>query len=106
MDFAIERTWLDREACIAVAGEVDVETAPRLREMLLETLDQAEAVVVDLGSVTFMDSTGLSALVMAQHFGTERGTRLRLSRVPPRVMKLLTITGLDAVLPVETLPTD
>jgi len=53
-----------------------------------------------------MDSTGLSALVAAQHFGVARGTPLRVRQVPPRVMKLLTITGLDAVLPVETLPAD
>jgi len=41
MDFAVEQMWLNGEACITVAGEVDVETAPRLREMLLLTLDQA-----------------------------------------------------------------
>jgi anti-anti-sigma factor len=63
-------------------------------------------VFVDLGSVTFMDSTGLAALIVAREAADARGIRLRLRDVPPRVLKLFTLTGLDDWLPVEPVPTD
>jgi anti-sigma B factor antagonist len=104
--FAIERTRVNDGACFAVAGEVDVETAPRMRDALLETIAEEEAVILDLGSVTFMDSTGLSAMVAVGQAAKANGVALRLREVPPRVMKLLTLTGLDGVLTVEAVPSD
>jgi anti-sigma B factor antagonist len=100
--FAIERTKVSDGACIAVAGEVDVETAPRMRDALLQAIAEEEAVVLDLGSVTFLDSTGLSALVVAGQAAKANGIPLRLREVPRRVANLLTLTGLDGLLPVET----
>src|SRR5215207_1290717 len=104
--FAVERTRVGGEACVAVAGEVDVDTAPRMRDALLEAIAEGEAVFVDLGSVTFMDSVGLSALIVARHAADARGLPLRLRNVPPRVLKLLTLTGLDDWLTVEATRTD
>ena len=104
--FALDRTSVGGQACVAVAGEVDVDTAPRMRDALLEAIAEGGAVFVDLGSVTFMDSTGLSALVVARHAADARGVPLRLRDVPPRVLKLLTLTGLDDWLSVEAMPTD
>ena len=104
--FALERTRVGGEVCVAVAGEVDVDTAPRMRDALLEVIAEGEAVFVDLGSVTFMDSTGLSALIVARQAADARGIPLQLRDVPPQVLKLLTLTGLDDWLPVEPVPTD
>ena len=60
--FAVERTRVAGGACVAIAGEVDLETAPRMRDALLEAIAAGDPVFVDLGSVTFLDSTGLAAL--------------------------------------------
>ena len=106
MTFAMERNRVAGAACVAVAGEVDVETAPRMRDALVEAIADGEQVVVDLGAVTFMDSSGLSALVVAQRVAEARGVRLRLRGVRPRVMRLITITGAHGMFSVETLPTD
>jgi anti-sigma B factor antagonist len=106
MTFAIERSRVDGAARVAVAGEVDVDTAPRMRDALLEAIADGEPVVVDLSSVTFMDSTGLSALVVAHRAAEVSGIPLRLRGVPRQLMKLLTLTGLDGLLSVETVPTD
>lgn len=54
-------------------------------------------VIVDLGQVTFLDSTGIGALVGISNAGREAGVPLVLRSVPPRIAKLLTITGLDDV---------
>jgi len=106
MTFAMERSRVAGAACVAVAGEVDVGTAPRLRDALVEAVADGEQVVVDLGAVTFMDSAGLAALVVAQRVAEARGVRLRLRGVPPRVLKLITVTGRHELLSLETLLTD
>ena len=103
MTFAMERSWVAGAACVAVAGEVDIETAPRLRDALVEAIADGEQVIVDLGSVTHLDSTGLAALVVAQRVAEARGVQLRLRAVPPGVMELITITGSHGLLTVETL---
>ena len=106
MTFAMERNRVAGAACVAVAGEVDVETAPRMRDALVEAIADGEQVVVDLGAVTFMGSAGLSALVVAHRVAEARGVRLRLRGVPPQVMKLITITAGHDQLSVETLRAD
>lgn len=97
--FAIERTRVDEGCCVAVAGEVDVESAPRMRDALLRSIaEEEEAVILDLGAVTFLDSSGLAALVVVDRAARAKGVRFRLQSVPPRVTRLLTLTGLNALL--------
>ena len=55
-----------RPHVLEIGGEIDVYTAPRLRERLIEMVDAGEnQVVIDLGRVEFLDSTGLGVLVGA-----------------------------------------
>lgn len=83
---------------VAVSGEVDVYSAPALKESLTELLRSgASSVVVDLSAVAFLDSTGLGALVEARAATTEAGGSLPLVCSQERILKLFTITGLDGV---------
>lgn len=90
---------------VTVSGEVDVHSAPQLRDGLISVLAggdntasaAANAVVVDLTGVSFLDSTGLGALVAARTLAGERGVALRLACTSQRIVKLFTITGLDGV---------
>ena len=85
-------------AVVAVVGEVDVHSAPQLREGVTAQLsDQTRAVVVDLTAVGFLDSTGLGALVTARSAASERGVALPIVCTSARILKLFTITGLDGV---------
>lgn len=78
-----------------VAGEVDIETSPALEEQLQAVLDEGHAsVLVDLGQVTFLDSTGLSALIGGLRRCQAVGGELRLASPRPNVRKVLEITGL------------
>jgi anti-sigma B factor antagonist len=111
MRFAVERTSGPDGSCVAVAGEVDVDTAPRMRRALAAGLAAGERVVVDLAAVTFMDSSGLSALLVTHRDARAAGLTFQLRRVPPTVHRLLRVTGMDAVLdlapaPVDQLPAD
>jgi anti-anti-sigma factor len=71
---AVERIQAGRHELLAVEGEIDIATSPRLIAALNEAVtDSAGAVVVDLSAVAFMDSTGLALLIRAQRRMSRRG---------------------------------
>ena len=83
---------------LEVAGEIDVYTAPQLRERLISLVDGgARHVVVDLGRVEFLDSTGLGVLVGALKRLRGAGGELFLVCGQERLLKIFRITGLDRV---------
>ncbi len=103
MDLTLNtRSEADRTV-LEVAGEVDVYTGPTLRDRISDLLDGgAHDLVVDLGRVDFIDSTGLGVLVGALNRARELGGSLQLICTQERVLKLLRITGLDQVFTVRS----
>ncbi|MFF8610357.1 STAS domain-containing protein [Streptomyces sp. NPDC015346] len=85
---------------VAVSGEIDFVSAPRLRAALDAALsDGARRVVVDFGEVQFCDCYGLSVLLRARRRARERGMDLRLVNVDaPPVRRLLELTETAAAL--------
>jgi anti-sigma B factor antagonist len=83
---------------VEVRGEVDVYTAPVLRERLVEVIDGgAERVVVDLRGVDFLDSTGLGVLIGALKRLRLAGGELGLVCHSAKLLKIFRITALDRV---------
>jgi stage II sporulation protein AA (anti-sigma F factor antagonist) len=86
---------------ITVAGEVDFETISALDEALASAAEEAPPVVIaDFTEVTFMDSTGLNALLTAHRELLARGRRLALAGAQPAVLRVLDLTGADKVIPI------
>jgi anti-sigma B factor antagonist len=84
---------------VEVGGEVDMTSAPTLRDHLLGHIGLGEpCVVVDLSGVDFMDSTGLSALVVAYRQASEIGSSVVVAGAQPSVRRVLQITQLDVLL--------
>jgi anti-sigma B factor antagonist len=84
-----------------VAGEIDVATAPQLRESLHRVIARGEAtIVLDLLDVSFLDSTALGVLVGALKRCRELGGDLHVVVTDPRIMKIFEITGLTKVFPI------
>jgi anti-sigma B factor antagonist len=91
------RTEGDR-AIVEVGGEIDVYTAPRLREALVELVDEGKyRLVVDLERVEFLDSTGLGVLVGGLKRVRTHDGSLSLVCTQERLLKIFRITGLDKV---------
>jgi anti-sigma B factor antagonist len=83
---------------VAVRGEIDVATAPQLREVLHEVIAQGHpTVVLDLLDVTFLDSTALGVLVGALRRCREMDGDLHVVVADPRIIKIFEITGLTKV---------
>ena len=98
VDVSVTRSSAGAVPVVAVSGEVDVYSAPALKESLTGLLESGvNSVVVDLTEVAFLDSTGLGALVEARAATSEAGGSLPLVCNQQRILKLFTITGLDGV---------
>jgi len=80
---------------VRLSGELDLETAPRLRDCVDGLVEQGYlAITVDLGAVTFCDSAGLSALVHGYHACASVGGWLRVTGHTGAVDRVLGLTGL------------
>lgn len=79
---------------IVVSGELDLATAPELRA-LLDAVDGAGTVTVDLDTTTFVDSQGLATLTAAKQ---RLEGRLRIVNARDNVRRVFEITSLDSVL--------
>jgi anti-sigma B factor antagonist len=84
---------------IKLLGELDIAGAPRLEEELLSVeASDAGAIICDLGSLEFIDSTGIRLLVMAADRSASNG-RFTILRGPPQVHRVFEITDLVGRLP-------
>ena len=98
MDLSISSESRGEVTIVHVGGEIDVYTAPMLREHLDEHIAQGRHhLVVDLESVPFMDSTGLGVLVGRLKLIRVNNGTLRLVCSSERILKVFSITGLDKV---------
>ncbi len=90
------------KAVIDVGGEVDILTAPKLREQIHHAIDRGEKdLIVDLLDVSFMDSSGLGVLISALKRTKEVGGSLTVVAATRPVTNVLSLTGLDKVFPVH-----
>ncbi|MFF2205480.1 STAS domain-containing protein [Streptomyces sp. NPDC058145] len=83
---------------LTVAGEIDHHTGDALSQALDLSGTPRPHVVVDLGQVTFMDSSGINILIAAHRTLTEAGGWLRLSNPTGTVLRTLQLIGLDTVI--------
>ncbi|MGN9813680.1 STAS domain-containing protein [Micromonospora sp. BQ11] len=84
---------------VEVRGELDMATAPQLRDNLQRLIDAGDRqVVVDLAGVGFMDSSALGTLVVMFKALRDVDGRLCLAAVQPGVRRLLSITSVDRVI--------
>jgi anti-sigma B factor antagonist len=97
--FSVTREDRDDVTVLLVAGELDMSTAPQLSDRVDEALaDGRKRLRVDLTDLTFCDSTGMSAFVRGHYRCEEAGGWLRLTGARGTVARVLSISGLDALL--------
>ena len=85
----------DRETVVRAAGELDVNTAPELREQMARLVSEGtRQIVVDLTDVSFVDSTALSVLVSALKRLRQADGDLQLGSPNASVRRVFEITGL------------
>lgn len=98
MELEITTERNDGVCTMTLQGEVDVYTAPQLKEEIIALIDSGCArILVDLESVGFIDSSGLGVLVGGLRRAKEKDGAIRLVCTRDNVLKIFRITGLDKV---------
>ncbi len=90
-------TW-----CISLDGEVDIYNAPELKEKLHRLIEQHPGdLVLNCGSLNYIDSTGLGVLISALRLVKEYDGNMIISDLKPYIHKIFLITGLDKIFTIE-----
>jgi anti-sigma B factor antagonist len=98
VDLTLATRELDSATIVAVGGEIDVYTAPKLRDKITELVARGHYdIVVDLEAVEFLDSTGLGVLVGGLKKVRAHEGSLDLVCNQDRLLKIFRITGLAKV---------
>ena len=88
------RSNRDGRATLVVSGEIDIVTAPYLRDEIAAAIGEAEStIVVDLSGVTFIDSSGLGVLIDARTAIDEAAVTLVLLNPTEACRRVLELTG-------------
>lgn len=89
-------------AVLDLSGEIDINSAPRLKEAIVASIARGNVkVALNMADVSFMDSTGLAALVAGAKRTREADGDLALIRPNGQIRRILSITDLIKVLPVH-----
>ena len=98
MDLRLETSDQNGTTVLSAYGEIDVATAPQLRQQIVEIASSSSApLVIDLEGVDFLDSTGLGVLVSGLKRFRTLGSDVLLVATRPRILKVFEITGLTQV---------
>jgi anti-sigma B factor antagonist len=98
VDLTLSTREVDGTTVVSVGGEIDVYTAPKLREQLIDLVSSGNYdLVVDLEAVEFLDSTGLGVLVGGLKKVRAHDGSLQLVCTQDRLLKIFRITGLAKV---------
>jgi anti-sigma B factor antagonist len=93
----LERSGED-VSIVILEGEVDIYSAPRFKEALLQGIEQgARTIIVDLTGVTFIDSTALGVLVSGAKRVRPRNGSLDIVCNDENITRIFEITGLDRI---------
>ncbi|MDP9433644.1 MAG: STAS domain-containing protein [Actinomycetota bacterium] len=103
MDLSLSTRAEGDRTIVVVGGEIDVYTAPKLREQLIELVSAGQYnLIVDMEAVDFLDSTGLGVLVGGLKRVRAHEGSLRLVCSQERILKIFRITGLTKVFPIHS----
>lgn len=102
MDLEVETEQRGDATVLSLRGEIDVYTAPRLRQTIVDLVDGgATRLVVDMEKVDFLDSTGLGVLVEGLKRVKNREGSLSLVATQDKILKIFDITGLNKAFPIH-----
>lgn len=85
---------------VAVSGEVDLSWSSELRTAILDALGKNSAVLVELHEVSYIDSSGIAALVEGYQTAKSKGARFGLVSISGAVQAVLELARLDQVFPI------
>ncbi|MEV8031445.1 STAS domain-containing protein [Streptomyces sp. NPDC086182] len=96
---SINRTIIADIRVLVLSGEIDADNVGLLSQALQIDDNGPVQLVIDLGAVTFMDSSAISALAAARRDATSAGGWIRVAALTAPVQRVVEIVGLDTIIP-------
>ncbi len=98
MEFAVSQEQRGAVPLLRVRGEVDIYTAPRLKEAVVAALNSgAQSLAFDLSQVGFLDSTGLQVLMSAKKRTAERGGEVYIIGAGGQIRRVFSLLSLERI---------
>ncbi|MGI6668494.1 MAG: STAS domain-containing protein [Acetivibrionales bacterium] len=95
-DLTLDEVYSEDFTKVSVRGEIDIYNACNFKEKLYDIVDKSKKdIIVDLGNLSYIDSTGLGIFVGALKKAKLSGKNIRVENTKDNIKKLFTITGLD-----------
>jgi anti-anti-sigma factor len=100
--FEVSISHMDDRTLVVLAGELDDATVPTLHHALLDPINHLkDHLVLDIGMLTFLDSSGLGLFVAVHKKLESKGCKLTIFAPTPMARRVLEITGLTEVLTIQ-----
>lgn len=102
MNLMIDIKQKDQKYIVNLSGEIDVFTAPKLKDALIPLTEKKDQIVdIDLQQVTYLDSTGLGVFISALKSTKKHQSHMQLVHLQDRVYRLFKITGLHEIMNIK-----
>ena len=89
-------------AIVALSGDVDLDSSPKVRSALLDCVGMKRGVLVDMSAVSYIDSSGVASLVEAYQTARKGKTPFALVEVSESAMRVLELARLDKVFSIHS----
>jgi anti-sigma B factor antagonist len=90
----------EKYTIIGLEGDVDLSCSPEARESILAVLEENKNLLIDLGMVTYIDSSGIASLVEGYQTAKKQSSKFGLVGVSDAAMSVLKLARLDKVFPI------
>lgn len=91
---------------VALSGDIDLESSPQVRSVLLESVGAKRGVLVEMSAVSYIDSSGVASLVETYQSARRGRTLFALVAVSEAAMRVLELARLDQVFAIHTSVTE
>jgi len=86
------------KSVFTLSGRLDVNSAPKLQDVLLSELDMVKEIVLDFIEIVYVSSAGLRVLLACEKAAKSKGKIMTLTNVSPDIMEIFKMTGFIKVL--------
>lgn len=101
MNLTIDIKEDGKKYIVQLRGEIDIYTAPSLRDKLIPLTEKAgNNIKIDLEEVSYLDSTGLGVFIHAYKSSKQHNSDIEIIHVKDRVFRLFQVTGLNDIMEV------
>ena len=92
---------IDEASVVVLQGDIDLESSPQSRKVLLECIDKGSTILVDMSGVSYIDSSGIASLVEALQKSRQKKCYFALVAVSEGALRVINLARLDKVFPIH-----